>query len=130
RWGTRRLLIYLVIGVLANLLGAFLVYFLEGYAYGVNTYLFHSMIIAFATLYPDAQINLFFILPLKAKWLAVLDLLFFLCTIIFLDPSHRVAAIASLVSVALFFGEDIYQNARRAYFQWQRRREFRKGSRM
>ena len=68
---------------------------------------------------------LFFVLPVKAKWLAAIDVLYFLVAIVTGTASLRLAAIASLVNVALFFGEDLYQMGRRMYFQWQRRRQFR-----
>lgn len=125
RWGARRFLIYYVIGALANIAGAFIAHALTGYGYGVNTYLYFSLFLAFAALYPDMQFMLFFFLPVKAKWLAALDLLYFLSAIVMGDASLRIAAIASLVNVGLFFGEDLYQLARRSYFQWQRRRQFR-----
>ena len=125
RWGARRFLIYYVIGALANIAGAFIAHALTGYGYGVNTYLYFSLFLAFAALYPDMQFMLFFFLPVKAKWLAALDLLYFLLAIITGDANMRLAAIASLVNVALFFGEDLYQLGRRTYFQWQRRKQWR-----
>ena len=125
RWGSRRFLIYYVIGALANIAGAFIAHAITGYGYGVNTYLYYSLFLAFAALYPDMQFMLFFFLPVKAKWLAAVDLLYFLMAIITGGVSLRMAALASLVNVALFFGEDIYQIARRTYFQWQRRRQWR-----
>ena len=125
RWGARRFLIYYVIGALANIAGAFIAHAITGYGYGVNTYLYYSLFLAFAALYPDMQFMLFFFLPVKAKWLAALDLLYFLLAIITGGTSLRMAALASLVNVALFFGEDIYQLGRRAYFQWQRKKQWR-----
>ncbi len=125
RWGARRFLIYYVIGALANIAGAFIAHAITGYGYGVNTYLYYSLFLAFAALYPDMQFMLFFFLPVKAKWLAALDLVYFLLAIITGGTSLRMAALASLVNVALFFGEDIYQLGRRAYFQWQRNKQWR-----
>ena len=75
--------------------------------------------------YPDMQFMLFFCIPVKAKWLAAIDLLYFLIAIIAGPAQIRCAAIASLVNVALFFGEDIYKMARIQYSQWKRRRMFR-----
>ena len=108
RWGARRFLIYYVIGALANVAGAFIAHLLTGYGIGLNTYLYYSLFIAFAALYPDMQFMLFFLIAIIA------------------GPAQiRCAAIASLVNVALFFGEDIYKMARIQYAQWKRRRMFR-----
>ena len=125
RWGARRFLIYYVIGAIANIIGAFIAHALTGYGYGVNTFLYYSLFLAFAALYPDMQFLLFFFLPVKAKWLARIDILYFLMAIITGGANLRMAAIASLVNVALFFGEDLYQLGRRVYFQWQRKRQWR-----
>ncbi len=126
RWGARRFLIYYVIGAVANIIGAFVAYALTGFGYATNSYLYLSLFLAFAALYPDMQFMLFFILPVKAKWLAAIDLVYFLIAIVMGGAAQRCAAIASLVNVALFFGNDIYMQGRRLYFQWQRHRQFRK----
>ena len=41
-----------------------------------------SMFFAFAALYPDNQVLLFFIIPIKIKWLALLDAAYFAYAII------------------------------------------------
>ena len=38
-----------------------------------NGFLYGSLFLAFARLYPDFIINLFFILPIRIKWLALLQ---------------------------------------------------------
>ncbi|MCQ2453300.1 MAG: rhomboid family intramembrane serine protease [Clostridia bacterium] len=124
RWGTRRFLIYLVIGAVANIIGAFVAHLLCGYGIGTNAYLFYSLFLAFAALYPDAEFLLFFVLPVKAKWLALIDLLYFLSAIFFGGLQMRCAAIASLVNVMLFFGDDLYRLCRRTIDQFNRRRSF------
>lgn len=126
RWGARRFLIFFVIGAIANIAAAFLSHVITGYGFGVNTYLYFSLFLAFAALYPDMQFMLFFVLPIKAKWLAAVDLVYFLIAIVMGGTILRLAAIASLVNILLFFGEDIWQSGRRMYFQWQRRRQFRR----
>ena len=73
----------------------------------------------------EEETYVYLILPVKAKWLAAIDLLYFLIAIIAGPAQIRCAAIASLVNVALFFGEDIYKMARIQYAQWKRRRMFR-----
>ena len=63
-WGSNKFTIFYFFGFLLNIL----VGFLGGTAsmYNVNM----SMFFAFATLYPNLQFLLFFIIPVKAKWLA------------------------------------------------------------
>ena len=47
-----------------------------------TTYLNLSMFFAFATLYPDVQVLLFFIIPIKVKYLAYLDAALFVFGVI------------------------------------------------
>jgi len=126
RWGVRRFFIYYVTGALANIIGAFVAYFLAGYSFWTNSYLYYSLFFAFAALYPDMQFMLFYILPVKAKWLALIDSLYFISAILFGGVMGRCAAIASLVNVALFFGNDLINMCKREYYQWKRRQQFRR----
>jgi hypothetical protein len=126
RWGTRRFFIFYVFGAAFSILAAFLSVLFPGYAYGDNTYLNLSLFFAFAALYPDMEFTLFFILPIKAKYLALIDLLFFLQAIISGDWGSRLAAILILVNIYLFFGGDLSNMVRLNIIQWKRRRNFRK----
>jgi hypothetical protein len=126
RWGTRKLFIYYAFGAALTILAAFLSRIFTPYAYGVNSYLNLSMFFAFAALYPDMEFMLFFILPVKAKYLALIDLLFFLQPIVSGDWSSRLNAIFILVNVYLFFGGDLTHMVRLSIMQWNRRRNFRK----
>lgn len=114
-WGAFRFNLYYFSGVLFHILAAFLVYAIFRYDMQLNlTYLNMSLFLAFGAEFPDYQIYLFFILPVKMKWLAILDGLFLAATImsgfltIFFTPeligmnSSVPAALAALVSVANF----------------------------
>ena len=74
-WGTAKFTIFYLFGVVLNILMGFVV--------GVATmsYVNLSMFFAFATLFPDMQVLLFFIIPVKVKWLAWVDAAFFAFTI-------------------------------------------------
>lgn len=66
-WGSTKFTVFYLGGVLLNILFGMVV----GYAdmYYVNL----SMFFAFATLYGDMQVLLFFLIPIKVKWLAWVD---------------------------------------------------------
>lgn len=78
-WGAFRFNLYIFGGFLFNILGMFLVYLLFGLRAGVNIgtvgmdYTYQAMFFAFAATYPDIRFLLFFIIPVKVKWLAILD---------------------------------------------------------
>lgn len=75
-WGTFRFNLYFVSGYLLNILAALILYLspfhVTPYCAGFQ-YIYWSMFFAFALLNPDMQFLIWFVIPVKVKWLAVLD---------------------------------------------------------
>lgn len=76
--GTFRMNVFLIGGMLFNLLGGILIYLVTWAIFGVglpvlltNYYVLLSMFMALAICIPDATVNLYFILPIKMKWMLV-----------------------------------------------------------
>lgn len=112
-WGAFRFNLYLISGILFNVLAALLVYFIMGQSYALNAqYLYLSLFLAFAALFPETEFLLFFILPVKAKWLALVDVLALGWTVLqgvlpsyansIYGASYKANAIAAVVSVLNF----------------------------
>ncbi|MEG1849750.1 MAG: rhomboid family intramembrane serine protease, partial [Oscillospiraceae bacterium] len=74
QWGSFRFTLYYLFGMLGCIAAAMLT------GYGTNSYLNLSLFLAFAFLYPDLEVLLFFFLPIKVKYLAYLDWAFFALT--------------------------------------------------
>src|SRR5580700_4459894 len=70
-WGAFKLNVYYLIGMAGTTLAAFLTGMPQA-----NTYLNYSLLFAFATLFPDYEILLFLILPIRMKWLGWLSFAF------------------------------------------------------
>jgi membrane associated rhomboid family serine protease len=119
RWGARRFFLFYAIGALGAIIGAVIT------GYGSNVYLNMSLFFAFALLYPDFQIMLFFILPIKMKWLALLNALFFLSSFVTSSWPNRAAILFSLANLFLFFGGDIVNKSRLQINHWKRKQQFR-----
>lgn len=104
-WGATKFTVFYAVGVLFNVIFGFVL----GGASVV--YLNLSMFFAFATLYPDMQILLFFIIPVKVKWLAWFDAAFFGLTSIFglmrLDFLSALLPIVAVLNYLLFFWSDL-----------------------
>ena len=82
-WGAFRFNLYFFTGVLFHLIAALIVYFLTGISFPIGTsYLNLSLFFAFAALYPNVEFLLFFVIPIKVKYLALLDGAFFAFTIL------------------------------------------------
>ena len=67
-WGPFRLNLYFIGGMLSVAIGSLICGFDES-----SLYLFQSLLLAFAVIYPNEEILLFMILPVKIKWIAWLD---------------------------------------------------------
>ena len=78
---------------------------------------------AFAFLNPDFVLQLFFILPVKIKWLALIQWIGYFLTIVFDDWPMRLMATAAVFNFLLFFQHDIFlrikQGRRRMAMQAQ-----------
>src|SRR5690606_4821670 len=67
QWGAVRLNLFLLIGFVLHVAASF-IFPAQPIT---NAFLYGSMFLAFAYLYPDYVFLLFFILPVKVKWLAL-----------------------------------------------------------
>ena len=76
-WGTPKFNLYYLSGVVLTILVGIIGYYTSGSTIYGAYYVTMSMFLAFAALYPDAQVLLFFIIPIKIKWLAIVDGVFF-----------------------------------------------------
>lgn len=103
-WGTFRFNVYFFMGVIGHVLAALLIYIITGQVYILTTdYLNFSLFFAFAATFPEMQFYLFFVLPIKAKWLAVAECAVYLYSFIFGNISTRVELVISLANVIVFF---------------------------
>ncbi len=71
------------------------------------SYLNLSLFLAYATLYPDSQFLLLFIIPVRAWIFALLDLVLVLFGLIFDPFPDNLFSVISLANYFLFFGKDV-----------------------
>ena len=71
-WGSAKFTFYYVSGALLTALAAILVYFIDGISYPIYgaTYVNSAMFFAFAMFNPEAMVHIYFIIPIKMKWVA------------------------------------------------------------
>jgi len=77
--------------------------------------------IAFAIIYPEFELNLYGVLPVKSKWFGILSALF-IATNLFSGHSEGIfPSVATILCIIMFFGEDLLHNIktrqRRAKFK-------------
>ena len=116
-WGKAKFTIYYIFGVLLHIVYGFIVY----YAFGQLVFIFPmylnlSMFFAFAVLFPDFTVRLFFIIPIKIKWMALINGAFFVYALIEgLVMGLYIIALLPLVAIlnfVLICGEELLRYVR------------------
>ena len=111
-WGTFRYNVYIFGGMLFTVIGAFVTYALYsvmgtipvGIGYYVTTYYINMAIfLAFAVCYPNMQILLYFIIPVKMKWMAYIYVALIAFEFIQTGMAGRIAIVASLLNFLIFY---------------------------
>lgn len=111
--GTFRYNVYLIGGLLCSVLGAFLLYgfyyvfrgvAVTGIGYYFSTeYITMSLFMAFAVIYPNVEFRLYFLIPIKAKWMGIIDAVWMAFMLIASNAAGRTAILASVMNFLIFF---------------------------
>ena len=105
QWGAGKFTIYYLSGMLLNILYGTLMWLITKNDISINAeYLNLSMFFAFATLYPDMQVLLFFIIPIKIKWLAYVDAAFFLIAMLTTSFPANLLPLVAILNYLVFCG--------------------------
>ena len=128
QWGTAKFNLYYISGALLTVLGVVLASLITGNPYltaAGTGYVNLSMFFAFAFLFPDTTVLLFFILPVKMKWLAYLDGALFAFDMIKAIGAHNwagvVLPIVALLNFAVFIWPEVHYLKERAKYQNSRK---------
>lgn len=116
QWGTSKFTLFYTVGALGTIIGSLFT------SFATNQYLNLSLFLAFAAIYPNYTVMVFFILPVKVKYLALLDVLLYLYLFFQIGWPERVALLLSLANVLLFFSPDIFRHIR-DYFAYRKTRQ-------
>ena len=120
RWGAFKFNLFYLCGMLGTILAGFIM------GYATNYYLNMSLFFAFALIYPEFEVMLFFILPVKVKYLAFADLVLFAYSFAVSSWAIRVAIVVALLNVVLFFYSDFIYLIRRAKQNHDLKKRFRR----
>jgi hypothetical protein len=112
-WGTAKFSLYYLSGVVLTLIVGIVMGLVTGQNIRIagTNYVNLSMFFAFAMLYPDTQFLVFFIIPVKVKWLAWIDAAFFalsvLSSLFAWDLLGALLPIIALLNFFVFFWTNI-----------------------
>ncbi len=113
-WGAFRFTLYILSGIFFTVIGAFILYTIfamQGYPmdrilFGnlFSTYYINmSIFLAFAVSYPNMQVLLYFIIPVKMKWMGILYGVIIVLQFIQSGWAVKVSILASLMNFIVFF---------------------------
>ena len=113
-WGTFRYNVYIFSGILFTVIAVFILYGVFYLIYGIElplssiglistNYITMSIFLAFASIYPDMEVLLYFILPIKMKWMAFVYAAMALYYFFTGSLATKVAIAASLLNFVIFF---------------------------
>ncbi len=106
-WGGFRFMVFFAVGALATIVTS--MWMSEPLS---NLPLYTTLFLAFATLFPDFELLLFFILPIKVKYLGWLIWMGTAYSFLAGTTMTRMEILASLFNYALFFGAQHIQSFR------------------
>jgi membrane associated rhomboid family serine protease len=98
-WGSFRFNLFYLLGCLGTTVAAWLTGRTE-----TNSWINLSLMLAYGTLFPEQEFFLWFVLRVKAKWLAIITAAFLAYSLAVGDTTTRAAIIAALVGYFAFCG--------------------------
>ena len=103
-WGSFRFNLYYFTGVVGTIIASLLIYVLTGRVYYLDTtFINASLFLAFAFEYPDMEVLLMFILPIKMRWMAYASIVMYAMNFIQGNIGTKIAIFVSLLNFILFF---------------------------
>lgn len=122
-WSTFKLNLFYFTGFIACTIASMILPGAES-GLGANSFLNLSLILAVGTLVPNLQVMLFFVIPIKMKWLAWFSLVMYGLVFLGAPPVIRAAIAISVANYLLFFGPAFLQNRLHAQKNAVRRAKF------
>ncbi len=108
-WGSFRFNLYFIGGIILTVVAEFILYIAVGQSvyYGGMNYIYQSMFFAFCVLFPEEQFLIWFVFPVKAKVLAVIDgglmLIMLLQYLQYGDFARALALVIAMLNFLMFF---------------------------
>lgn len=107
-WGTPQFNIYFFSGVILTVIYGFAVYFITGQSFNLTAeYIYLSMFFSIAVLFPNMQVLLFYIIPVKIKYLAYIDAALFVYGVFTTRFPANLLPVVATINFFIFCGGDL-----------------------
>ncbi len=103
-WGSFKFNIYYLVGMIATIIVS-----LIGGSPATGVFINLTLFLAFASIYPNHEVLLFFILPVKVKYLGILNAVLLAQQFIMGGVGIKLMILASLANYFIFFGKDFIE---------------------
>ncbi len=103
-WGSFKFNIYYLVGMIATIIVS-----LIGGSPATGVFINLTLFLAFASIYPNHEVLLFFILPVKVKYLGILNAVLLAQQFIMGGIGIKLMILASLANYFIFFGKDFIE---------------------
>jgi hypothetical protein len=117
QWGSFRFDAFYLFAALATVASAFL------FGPTTNFFIDQALLLAFALEFPDYQIQLMLILPIRMRWLGLIESAFLVYQFATGSPAERAAIAVAVATLALFCGQDALKKMRGGALTRSRGRE-------
>lgn len=123
-WGTAKFSLFYLVGIILTYFASIVTYFWTGGGVFMTLSAVHdTLFLAFATLFPEEWIRIYFLIPVKAKWLALFYVFIEVWDIIsinrillpFLLPILLPPLVASWLNYMMFFWSDLKEIVGRSF---------------
>lgn len=119
-WGDFRFNLYFLLGMIGAVLGCLVT------GIPADTYcLSLSLLLAFAMLYPEVQVLLFFVIPVRVKYFGLFAAAMWLFSFLTAGWLYKVSYLLSMLGFVLFFGPQALRSVR----AWIRREQWKRKNR-
>ena len=121
-WGSMKFTLYYLFGMLFTIVYGLAIALATGYGgFTIGSYYLNlSLFFAFATLYPEHEVLVFFILPVKMKWLAWISAALTLWGIITSTFPYNLLPVAALLNYLLFFSDTLIGALRNIRYRYSK----------
>ncbi len=114
--GKARFNLYYLFGVIGSIIAGLIVGGMD------NFYLNISLFLGFAVLFPETRVLLFFFIPIKIKWLGIIDGVMLIIMFLLGTWIDRAAILVAIMNFLLFFGYRLWYNIKRWYTEYKYRK--------
>ena len=129
--GTFRMNVFLFGGMILSDLAGLLVYLVSFLARGTGVdvylstyYILLSILLALAMCMPEGQVFLFFVLPIKMKWMGLASAAVWVLEFLTGSFSTKISLLFGIAGFLAFFGKEVFYTVRDAIVSYKRRKDW------